>query len=69
MTAAQSGECGRIVVRRLLRIDLACGEQVPGHQASACNHSHTVEEVTARDVALHAEFTIPQFTITWLAVA
>ena len=58
MATAQSRERGGIVVRRLLRIAVACGEQMPGHEGSACGHRHAVKEVAARDVALHSQFTV-----------
>src|SRR5580658_4683765 len=58
MIAAQSGESGRIVSGRFFGIDIAGREQMPGHHRSASSHGHAVEEITARDVAVHSEFAV-----------
>src|SRR5712671_3188991 len=58
MTATQSAERGRIVIGRLLRTDTSCCEQMPRHHGSACRDGHTVEEVTARNVAFYSQFAV-----------
>src|SRR5580692_11180268 len=77
VTAAQSGERGWIVVGRLFGVlvclgevclgEVGCGELRPGHEGSACSHGHAVEEVAARDAALHSQFTVAQLTVASVA--
>src|ERR1700722_3723522 len=58
MTAAHAGECGRIVVLRLLKTGGLGGKEIPRHHSRACRHRHAVEKVSARDFAMHPQFPV-----------
>ncbi len=58
MAAAHSGERRRIVGGGLLRAGIIGGEKMPRHHGCTRGHCHAVDEIAARDSAMHSQFPV-----------